>query len=480
MLGGLEGYGGALKRLLYEASRNKDRVTAAAALAGYTALLRAGGAAEDTQGECGRRLGASRGRARGQKGPSHAHAASRATHLPCGYNGNHVLTLLLPCCIPWHHPVTSRLAVADAARASFRAALGDLLTSKKSRLQPDGLAAVFRAAPGACLPAGLELLLAHVSGADKARNAHARVAAAELLSRVLRAPPEGLAAALTAGGATGLGGAFGAALAACAAGVGLKREHHGRAAGAAAAAAEALKRLLPAGKRAAEVLGADKLNAIAKAVVTVQSLAAPPKVSKPLKRLAEALALGPLLEKTQPDPALASRITKARPDKQAAPAAQAQKGKEKGKGKEEKAAPAAGGKKGQQQEAKKRKPEDDEEEEGDDDDDEEEGGVSSDGDDEEEMRMSDEGDEEEEEEEEEEEDGPSGSGASDDDDEEEKPKRGKGGASRGGKFGGGGRGRGRGGRFGGAGGGRGQGRSGGKPGGRGGKAGGSPAKKARR
>eukprot|EP00198_Chlamydomonas_reinhardtii_P000103 XP_001689438.1 predicted protein [Chlamydomonas reinhardtii] len=119
VLGGLEGYGGALKRLLYEASRNKDRVTAAAALAGYTALLRAGGAAEDTQ-------------------------------------------------------------VADAARASFRAALGDLLTSKKSRLQPDGLAA--------------------------------------LLSRVLRAPPEGLAAALTAGGATGLGGAFGAALAACAAG----------------------------------------------------------------------------------------------------------------------------------------------------------------------------------------------------------------------------------------------------------------------
>lgn len=180
--------------------------------------------------------------------------------------------------------------MASTASSSFRAALSDFLTKKKSRLQPPALAAAFRAAPAAALPS-LDLLLGH---AASGRNAHVRVAAAELIADVIKSKPDGLAAALGGGAAAAkdkkggkkedakaegkgeekqqqhaLGGALGAALAACAAGVGLKREQHAKAVKAAAAAAEALRRLLPE-RRAAEVLGSDKMNAVAKAVVTVQ------------------------------------------------------------------------------------------------------------------------------------------------------------------------------------------------------------------
>ncbi|GFR51036.1 hypothetical protein Agub_g13364, partial [Astrephomene gubernaculifera] len=115
-LGGPEGYCAALKRLLYEASRSRERAVAAAALQGYTALLRAGAAAE---GEA-----------------------------------------------------------AETARASFRAALTDLLTKKKTRLSQEGLAAVCRAAPAACLPA-LDLLVTHGTAG---RNAHVRTQAVVLLA----------------------------------------------------------------------------------------------------------------------------------------------------------------------------------------------------------------------------------------------------------------------------------------------------------
>lgn len=50
-LGGVEGYSGLLKRLLYEASRNRTKAVAGVAAAAFTAAVRAGQAAEDAEGE---------------------------------------------------------------------------------------------------------------------------------------------------------------------------------------------------------------------------------------------------------------------------------------------------------------------------------------------------------------------------------------------------------------------------------------------
>ncbi|GIM10483.1 hypothetical protein Vretimale_14025 [Volvox reticuliferus] len=266
-LGGLEGYTSTLKRLLYEASRNRDKPVAATAWQAYMAVLRAGASADAEEPEA-----------------------------------------------------------ATAAQSSFRAALSDLLIKKKTRLQIEELVAAFRTVPTACLPS-LDLLLQHVSAG---RNATVRVAAAELLAQLLKTQPDGLKAAVAAGGPGGIGGALGSAVAACVSGVGLKVKQHVRAAQAAIKVAKSLKRLMQ-GKRPAELMGADKINAIAKAVVTVQSLGTAAKVDTLHRRLTDAMALGPLLEKTKPDPALAARIQKARPDSVGAAAAGTAKGKEKGK-----------------------------------------------------------------------------------------------------------------------------------------------------
>ncbi|GLI61735.1 hypothetical protein VaNZ11_004161, partial [Volvox africanus] len=269
-LGGLEGYASTLKRLLYEASRNRDKPVAAAAWQAYMAVLRAGAAAE-----------------------------------------------------------AEEPGAATAAQSSFRAALSDLLTKKKTRLQIEELLAAFRAAPTACI-SSLDLLLQHVSSG---RNATLRVAAAELLARLLKTKPDGLKAAVAAGGPGGVGGALGGAVAACVAAVGLKTKQHVRAVQAAVTVAESLKQLLQ-GKRLAEILGADKINAIAKAMVTVQSLGTVSRVDKLHRRLTDVMVLGSLLEKTKPDPALAARIQKARPDSVGAEGAGTAKGKKKGKAKE--------------------------------------------------------------------------------------------------------------------------------------------------
>ncbi len=82
---------------------------------------------------------------------------------------------------------------------SFQAALSDLLHKKKSRLTQEGVAAAFRAAPAASLRA-LPALLGALT-AEGGRSGAARVAAAELAARLFKAPPEGLAAALSPGGA---------------------------------------------------------------------------------------------------------------------------------------------------------------------------------------------------------------------------------------------------------------------------------------
>ncbi|GFR51037.1 hypothetical protein Agub_g13365, partial [Astrephomene gubernaculifera] len=202
--------------------------------------------------------------------------------------------------------------------------------------------------------------------------------------------------------------------AACVAGVGLKKDQHVKAAQAAAALADCLKRLLPS-KRPAEVLGSDKVAAVAKALVTLRSLspAPPPRLEKPLSRLADILALAPLLEKTQPDPALAARIVKAKPGTQPQ---QEKKGKGKKEGgkeeevkvdgkavvkvkggkEEEKGKKEKKDKKEEDKAGKKRKVEEEEEESGSDEEEEEEGASASD--DDEAGISSDDGDEEEEEE----------------------------------------------------------------------------------
>ncbi|KAG2493575.1 hypothetical protein HYH03_008094 [Edaphochlamys debaryana] len=419
-LGGVEGYAGALKRLLYEASRSRDRAVAATALAAYNAMLRAGAAAGEEQPE-----------------------------------------------------------VSAAAQASFRAALEDLLSKKKTRLHPEGLVASFQAAPAACLPS-LGLLLQRVGDG---RSAHVRVQAAGLLARLARSPPEGMAAAVAV---SATGHALGGALAACAAGVGLKREAHAKAAKAAVGVAESLRKLAP-GKRAAEVLGSDTLNAVAKAVATVRSLEPAPGVAKALQRLVDTLALGPLMEKTKADPALASKITKAAPAKPAAPEQPAKKaGKEAGKGKDKEGKKEAKAKK-EEKKRKGRQAEEDEEEESEEAEEEEDAGS----DDEEEVGLgAGSSDEEGDEEEEDDDEGPSSSGEGDEeeseDDEEAQAPR-KGGAKGKGKAGPGGKGAGAKQRAQGP---PGKGKQKGKPQGGGGEGpggrkpqkaqGGSPAKKARR
>lgn len=47
----MEGYSGLLKRLLYEASRNRTKAVAAVAAGAFTAAVRAGQAAQEAEGE---------------------------------------------------------------------------------------------------------------------------------------------------------------------------------------------------------------------------------------------------------------------------------------------------------------------------------------------------------------------------------------------------------------------------------------------
>ncbi|GLC57322.1 hypothetical protein PLESTB_001211700 [Pleodorina starrii] len=310
-LGGLEGYTTCLKRLLYEASRNRDKLVAGAAWAAFTGAVRAGVPAAEKGKDKDKADKADKEKADKEQQPG----------------------------------------VSDAARSAFRAALTDWLAKKKTRLQHSEMASAFRTLPGASLPAMEPLLTSVANG----RSAAVRTAAAELAAALFKSPPEGLhsvvvVALAPAGGGGGggaqLGGVVGSALAACVAGVGLNNERRARVAQAAVAMCEVLhKWLATAGKRPAELMGPDKMNAIAKALVTVKSLVVPPKVSQRLQRVGELLALGPLLDKTQPDPALASRIQKAAPaptqPKKAKEGKEAAKGKE-AKGKEQAKAKAKG------------------------------------------------------------------------------------------------------------------------------------------
>ncbi|GFH19422.1 uncharacterized protein HaLaN_16368, partial [Haematococcus lacustris] len=66
-----------------------------------------------------------------------------------------------------------------------------------------------------------------------------------------------------------------------------------------------------AGKKLAVLVGAEWLNAVAKAVVTVRELGVSDRVNTQLSRLIQVMGIAELVAVAQPDPALKMRLAKA-------------------------------------------------------------------------------------------------------------------------------------------------------------------------
>ncbi|MEW5313412.1 MAG: hypothetical protein WDW38_004983 [Sanguina aurantia] len=205
------------------------------------------------------------------------------------------------------------------ATASYAAALDDFGKKKKSRLTGSGLAAAARGAPAAALcalPALLDL-------ATAARSAAVQVAALALLAATFTPAQAGAqlsapAAALLVPVLTPLGSRIGTALCSGVSGVGMRKDRHAEAVKSCVAVVEGWKKVSD-GKRLVDLISPDGVNGLAKAVVTVRSLAVLPKVEKQLARLVAVTGIQALVDAAAADPALAARITKARPAAAAAP-----------------------------------------------------------------------------------------------------------------------------------------------------------------
>jgi hypothetical protein len=88
------------------------------------------------------------------------------------------------------------------------------------------------------------------------------------------------------------------------------KDRHATAVRCARACLDAAKKLQP-GKRLAEVLGPETLNALAKGIVTVRELELPDKVTKQLDSVVAAAGLQELVARTQPDAARLQQLKKA-------------------------------------------------------------------------------------------------------------------------------------------------------------------------
>ncbi|KAG1677626.1 hypothetical protein FOA52_010407 [Chlamydomonas sp. UWO 241] len=243
-------------------------------------------------------------------------AAAQAAGLAWGY----LLRVASACTGP-----DAESAKALAA-ASFKAGLLDMVDKKKSRIHRSTLEEAAHAAPAAAMPSMPELLRACVS----ASNTYKQAEAMTLLAAVMR-PPQGKAAREAAesgddeattelsSALRANGPALGAALAATAAGTGMRKDQHAGSLKAGVSVVEGVRRLFK-GKRLYDVIGADGINALAKAVATVSSLGAQPKVVAQLGRLTAAAAITDLAAKLGPDAALKAKLVKAREKAEAAAA----------------------------------------------------------------------------------------------------------------------------------------------------------------
>ncbi|GFH18715.1 uncharacterized protein HaLaN_15563 [Haematococcus lacustris] len=92
----------------------------------------------------------------------------------------------------------------------------------------------------------------------------------------------------------------------------MKAEHHLDALRAAVQVVEAVRKVCTeAGKKLGVLVGAEWLNAVAKAVVTVRELGVSDRVNTQLSRLIQVMGIAELVAVTQPDPALKTRLAKA-------------------------------------------------------------------------------------------------------------------------------------------------------------------------
>ncbi|KAF5843807.1 hypothetical protein DUNSADRAFT_5044 [Dunaliella salina] len=257
----------------------------------------------------------------------------------------------------------------ELAEASYAAAVTDYLRKKKSKLQHGSLLECVAKAPGLASAAQPLGVVAKEAGGT-ARNAYIQAKALELLLAHVRtlattastptAPAPQATPASAASSTPRAPSAAGAlkpqmkaissALVAAVAGVGMKAEHQVDALKAAVGIVEAIKRLHPSSKLG-EVMGPERINLVAKAVSTVRDLGTPDRVGAQLSRLSQVLSITDLLAKTQPDPALRAKISKARAQQAEAKQQQqqqqqqqkGQKGKEQGK-KQQGAGKGKGGK----------------------------------------------------------------------------------------------------------------------------------------
>uniref|UniRef100_A0A383W0H0 Myb-binding protein 1A n=1 Tax=Tetradesmus obliquus TaxID=3088 RepID=A0A383W0H0_TETOB len=211
-------------------------------------------------------------------------------------------------------------AAAAAAQGAAADALQDFFDKKKSRLQKGWCEQLLSRCPEAVLGGEAAGLAAILAACSKGRNESTRGKAAALLPVLLRASQgaaQGAAGSADANPSLLLGTlqqhqpALAAALGAAVAGPYKGKEQH-------AAAVKAVVALLAgvgklgAGKRMAELLGAEAVRELGKVVVVVKAAGVQPRVESQLDRLVDVAGLQQLVAAGKPDPARLALLNKQR------------------------------------------------------------------------------------------------------------------------------------------------------------------------
>ncbi|KAF6259075.1 hypothetical protein COO60DRAFT_1053443 [Scenedesmus sp. NREL 46B-D3] len=222
-------------------------------------------------------------------------------------------------------------AAAAAAQGAAADALQDFFDKKKSRLQKGWCEHLLSRCPEAVLGSDAAGLAAILTACSKGRNEATRGKAAALLPVLLRAPQQQQQQQGAAGGAEASlllaalrrhQAVLAAALGAAVAGPYKGKEQH---AGAVKAVVGLLAGVgkLGAGKRMAELLGAEAVRELGKVVVVVKAAGVAPRVESQLDRLVDVAGLQQLVAAGKPDPARLALLNKQRATLGVKPAAAA-------------------------------------------------------------------------------------------------------------------------------------------------------------
>ncbi|WIA38355.1 hypothetical protein OEZ86_001688 [Tetradesmus obliquus] len=211
-------------------------------------------------------------------------------------------------------------AAAAAAQGAAADALQDFFDKKKSRLQKGWCEQLLSRCPESVLGGEAAGLAAIFAACSKGRNESTRGKAAALLPVLLRASQgaaQGAAGSADASPSMLLGAlqqhqpALAAALGAAVAGPYKGKEQHAAAVKAVVALLAGVAKL-GAGKRMAELLGAEAVRELGKVVVVVKAAGVQPRVESQLDSLVEVAGLQQLVAAGKPDPARLALLNKQR------------------------------------------------------------------------------------------------------------------------------------------------------------------------